>query len=162
MEKIIRYKELERIGAQQFPSEFITKHTFYGKTPRKIKDISIPLKIVKINEDFKNSLPDNVLLLSQEGWFFTKEGFLLKRGDIGNIRYKGTKPQRLKLTFSGDKPEVFVNTEKGNEKIKNITIQSGLLVADFSQIEAREQWGYYSFFVSSITNNLLIKQIQFE
>jgi len=162
MEKIIRYKELERVGGQQFPSEFITKHTFYGRTPRKIYDISIPLKIVKVKEDFKNSLPDNVLLYSQNEWSFTKNGFLLKRGTFGNIRYQGTKPQWLRLEYDGNEPEVSIITPDGKINLDNRTNIDGLFTAYLNPIEIQETWEYYPFFVSSRTGDLLIKTISFD
>lgn len=162
MEKIIRYKELERIGVQQFPSEFITKYTFYGKTPRKIKDISIPLKIVKIKEDFKNSLSDNVLLYSQKDWSFTKDGFLLKRGNMGNIRYRGTKPQKLQLTYSGSRPEVFALIQDKKEKLENVIYHDNSLTINLEEIDLSEWYGYYSFDVFSKSSDLLIKEIFFD
>lgn len=162
MEKIIRYKELERIGVQQFPSEFITRHTFYGKTPRKINNISIPLKIVKIKEDFKKSLPDNVLLYSQKDWSFTKDGFLLKRGNNGNIRYKGTKPQKLQLTYNGERPEVFALVEGEKEKLENAIYHDNSLIINLDQIDLSKWYGYYSFDVFSKNSDLLIKEIFIE
>lgn len=162
MEKIIRYKELERVGEQQFPSEFIAKNTFYGKTPRNINDISIPLKIVKIKEDFKNSLPDNVLLYSQKDWSFTKDGFLLKRGNNGNIRYKGGKPQRLQLTYNGERPEVFALVQDKKEKLENVAYHDNSLIINLDQIDLSEWYGYYSFDVFSENSDLLIKEIFIE
>lgn len=162
MEKIIRYKELERVGVQQFPSEFITRQTFYGKTPRKINDISIPLKIVKIKEDFKNSLPDNVLLYSQKEWSFTKTGFLLKRGTMGNIRYGGTKPQRLQLTYNGERPEVFALVEGEKEKLENVIYHDNSLIINLEQVDLSKWYEYYSFDVFSKNSDLLIKEIFIE
>lgn len=162
MEKIIRYKELERVGTQQFPSEFITRHTFYGKTPRKIKDTSIPLKIVKIKEDFKNSLPDDVLLYRQTDWSFTEGGFLLKRGSTGNIRYKGIKPKRLQLIYSGNRPKVSAVLQGRKEKLENITYYDDLLTIDLEEINLNKWYGYYSFDVFSQKSDLLIKEIRFD
>lgn len=177
MEKVFRYQELERIASQQFPSEFITRHTFYGKTPRRIKDISIPLKIVKIKEDFKDFLPDDVLLYSPRGqsfiaesllvtshkeWSFSKDRLLLKRGSTGDIRYKGTKPQRLELTYEGDRSEIFATIEDKKEKLEDIVYHNDLLVINLSQIDLTKQYGYYSFSLFPKTSDLLITKIEFK